>query len=103
MVESLGFLLSIAGATLGIVGVLMMARSYHPFSLAGFAKQGLRIVWKMVRQGPDAVVRSAEIAARLGELNDERRGYSLLGLYFVFLGFCLQMLGATVSFIASLS
>ena len=41
--------------------------------------------------------------SRLGALNDEQRGYSLLGLYLVFLGFCLQLLGATVSFSASVS
>ena len=103
MVGSLGFLLSIAGATLGIVGVLMMARSYHPFSLPDFAKRAFRIAWKLFREGRDAVVRSAEIESRLGALNDEQRGYSLLGLYLVFLGFCLQLLGATVSFSASVS
>ena len=103
MLQSLGFLLSIAGATLGIVGALMMARSYHPFSLRGFAKRGFRILWKLVHEGRDTVVRSAEITSRLGAINNENRGYSLLGLYLVFLGFCLQLLGATVSFIASFS
>lgn len=103
MLASLGYFFSILGATLGIVGALMMARSYHPFSLPGFAKRGIRIVWVLVRRGRGEVVRSAEIASRLGKVNDERRAYSLLGLYLVFLGFCVQLLGATVSFIASLS
>ena len=102
MVGSLGFILSIAGATLGIVGALMMARSYHPFSLLGFAKRGIRIIWKLVRKGRDQVIRDTEILSMLGAINDEKRSYSLLGLYLVFLGFCLQLLGTTVSFIASL-
>ena len=80
MLASLGYFFSILGATLGIVGALMMARSYHPFSLPGFAKRGIRIVWVLVRRGRGEVVRSAEIGSRLGKVNDERRAYSLLGL-----------------------
>ena len=103
MAEVLGFLLSIAGATLGFLGALMMARSYHPFSWSDFARQGIRILWKLFRQDRATVVRSVEIASKLGAVNDENRGYSLLGLYLVFLGFCLQLLGAVVSFIATRS
>ena len=103
MVEALGFLLSIAGAILGLLGALTMAHSYHPFSLSDFAKQGIRLVWKLFRQDLATVVRSVEIASKLGAVNNENRGYSLFGLYLVFWGFCLQLFGAVVSFIAARS
>ena len=100
MSEWLGFLLSATGATLGIVGVLMMARTYHPFKFPEFAKLGLWMAWKLLSQSPDSVTKSTEVAAKLGSINAECRGYSLLGLYLVFLGFCFQLLGTAVTFIA---
>ena len=75
----------------------MMARTYHPFEFPEFAKLGLWIVLKLLSQGPGAVTKSTEVAAKLGRVNAGCYGYSLLGLYLVFLGFCFQLLGATIT------
>ena len=46
------------------------------------------------------VAQSNEIAAKLGGLNEDRRGCSLVGLQLVLLGFCVQLLESAVSFIS---
>ena len=101
MFALLGFLISTIGSILGIIGALMMARTYHPFSLWGFVRFCLTVVtWKLVSGRLSQVAQSNEIAAKLGNLNEDRRGYSLAGLQLVFLGFCVQLLGSAVSFIS---
>lgn len=103
MIAGLGYLLAAAGAILGMAGVFMMARSYHPFSWVDFARQVTRIVWKLIVRDRSEAIRTIALASKLGELNREDRTYSLLGLYLVFLGFCLQLLGLVLSFIANYS
>ena len=100
MFALLGFLISSIGSILGITGALMMARTYHPFSLRGFIRYSLTATWKLVSGRQSEVAQSNEIAAKLGGLNEERRGYSLVGLQLVFLGFCVQLLGSAISFIS---
>lgn len=100
MFALLGFLVSSIGSVLGVAGVLMMARSYHSFSLSGFIKYSFRVTLKLISARRKEVVESNEIVAYLGSINEDRRGYSLMGLYLVFLGFCMQFLGSTLSFIS---
>ena len=103
MIAVIGFFLAATGATLGMVGAFMMARSYHPFSLVDFARQANRILWKLILWNRSEAIRTITLASKLGKLNREDRTYSLLGLYLVFLGFCMQLLGLALSFIANYS
>ena len=100
MFALLGFLISSCGSILGIAGALMMARSYHAFSFLGFIKYSFLVTLKLFSGRREEVVESNEIAAYLGTINEAKRGYSLMGLYLVFLGFCMQLAGSTVSFIS---
>ena len=98
MLVLVGFLVTSLGSILGVAGALMMARLYHPFSFLGFIGYSFRLTRKFISSSHQEFLRSAEISERLGSINSTRRGYSLIGLYLVFLGFCMQLLGSIISF-----
>lgn len=95
-----GFVLASLGAGCGVYGALRQANAYYPFRLREFPRH-LWSVMKAARLreqgGPDFVRLTAELARYTGE----SRPQALAGLYWVVLGFVLQLAGSVVSLAAS--
>lgn len=98
-----GTLLSVAGASFGILGSLMMAHGYHPHSLRGYVLSLPYLAYLFVRHGTPRVRSCLARQQRFAQLNPENRALSLAGLCLVFFGFVLQLLGTLCSYAGTLA
>jgi hypothetical protein len=99
----IGFGVTALGSCLGIWGALKQANAYYPFGVWEFAGHVLRVFKKAFREsGIREALRQIHIAEKLGEIKGEDRAKSLLGLYLVFCGFFLNLIGAALAFTASI-
>jgi hypothetical protein len=80
---------------LGVWGTLQISAPYHPFSVPGFVRHVLGVIWELCHGSRRAMLR-VKIASKLGAVNEEDRAKSLVGVYLVFLGFVLQSIGAVL-------
>jgi zinc transporter ZupT len=95
-----GFVIASAGSMLGMAGALLQTNAYYPFKPAPLIKYLLGITL-----GPilgKNVADEIHTAAKLAEKRPEDRAKSLHGLYFLFCGFLLQLVGAAVLLAAAL-
>ena len=98
----LGFLASAVGQFVGIVGTLLMANAYHPFSLPNFLFRTTPAAgWRFIRGGSKRVRGYLGTAEKLARINPEDRALSLAGLCLIFFGFVLQLAGTILSYIGS--
>ncbi len=99
----IGFAVTALGSSLGIWGALMQANAYYPFRISQFAEHFARVFKKAIAAwSVEEALKQIRISARLGEDRKEDRAKSLIGLYFVFCGFFLNMIGACFALAASL-
>jgi len=84
------------GSVLGMAGILKQTNAYYPFR-----------PWQLVGHMFEVAVRclftrsafgEVSAAAKLTAKREEDRAKSLVGLYFVFFGFVLQLFGASLLF-----
>ena len=82
------------GVILGVMGTLLICKPYHPFSVWGLVKHIFSLIPYAIRKGQSQASGLARTASRLSAINEEDRAKSLVGVYFVFLGFVMQAIGA---------
>jgi hypothetical protein len=99
----LAFAFTVLGSGLGVWGALKQANAYYPFRPVEFANHLRLVLVKRVRKGKAEALQEIHTAAHLGEKRGENRALSLVGLYLVFCGFFLNLLGAALAFAATLA
>ena len=98
----LAFAATVLGSSLGIGGALMQANAYYPFGIFQFAGHVGRVFKKaIVDRSLKGMLKQIHIVAKLGEIKGEDRVRSLIGLYFVFCGFFLNLVGAGLALVAT--
>jgi len=99
----LGFAATVCGSSLGIWGALMQANAYYPFGISEFAEHIARVFKKAITKWSlEEALKQIHITARLGENKKEDRARSLIGLYLVFCGFFLNLIGAALALVGSI-
>jgi hypothetical protein len=99
----IGFAATVLGSSLGIWGALKQANAYYPFGIWEFAGHVCRIFKKAIHEhGLKEALKQVHIAEKLGEIKGENRAKSLIGLYLVFCGFFLNLVGAAFALAASI-
>jgi hypothetical protein len=98
----IGFAATDLGSSMGIWGALKQANAYYPFGIWEFAGHVCRVFKKAIQEhGMKEALKQIRIAEKLGEIKGENRGKSLIGLYLVFCGFFLNLVGAALALAAS--
>jgi hypothetical protein len=98
----IAFAATVVGSGIGMFGALMQANAYYPFRITQFASHISRVFVKWLTEGKEAAFRQVHTSAKLGEARGERRDKSLVGLYLVFCGFLLNLVGAALALAATL-
>ena len=93
-IQLLGPALTILGVLLSSWGTYRLTRWYHPFTAGGFWTTIGRVVILSFRGEILKLLKEAEIATIFASSNPEAKAESLLGVYYIFLGFILQLIGA---------
>lgn len=97
------FAATVLGSSLGIWGALMQANAYYPFGIFQFTGHVYRVFKKaIIDRSLKGMLKEIHIAAKLGEIKGEDRVKSLIGLYFVFCGFFLNLVGAAIALAATI-
>lgn len=98
----IAFSATVLGSSLGIWGALKQANAYYPFGIREFAGHVCRVFKKAIQEhGLKEALKQVHIAEKLGEIKGENRAKSLIGLYLVFCGFFLNLVGAALALAAS--
>jgi hypothetical protein len=99
----IGFATAVLGSSLGIWGALKQANAYYPFGIWAFTGHIFRFFKKAIQEhGLKEALKQTHIAEKLGEIKGENRAKSLIGLYLVFCGFFLNLVGAALALAASI-
>jgi hypothetical protein len=99
----IAFSATVLGSSMGIWGALKQANAYYPFGIWEFINHIGRVFKKAIREhGVKEALKQIHVAEKLGEIKGEDRGKSLIGLYLVFCGFFLNLIGAALALAASL-
>jgi hypothetical protein len=99
----IGFAATVLGSSLGIWGALKQANAYYPFGIWEFTGHIWRVFKKAIQEsGLKEALKQIHIAEKLGEIKGENRAKSLVGLYLVFCGFFLNLVGAALALAASI-
>jgi hypothetical protein len=93
-----GSVLAAAGALLGLIGALMMARTYYASSIWKFALKVPKYIWWWLRAKRNYL----EDAVELPKANEERHVDTLVGLCQLVFGFFLQILGIACLYLGTL-
>ena len=83
-----------------MAGALKQANAYYPFKVWSLAAHALRITVRSIFTSN--VLEEIRTATKLAEAKPEDRVKSLQGLYWLFCGFLLQLVGSALVFLASL-
>jgi len=98
----IAFAATVLGSSLGIWGALMQANAYYPFGIFEFTEHIVRVFKRaVIKWSLDEALKQIHTTARLGEDKKEDRAKSLIGLYLVFCGFFLNLIGASLALAAS--
>jgi len=98
-----GFILVAVGSCTAMWGIFKQANGYYTFKATvwTFAQVIFSLCKVFVTQGPTEA--SKMFGYNLNNTRVENRAQSLLGFFAVFTGFVLQLAGATVLYIATLT
>ncbi len=102
MLYVIGFALATMGSGLGLLGALLQANAYYPFKLRNFVVHIYLVFRKAVKEGSEAAFNEVRVATALAPGKQEDRAKSLVGLYLVFCGFFVNVLGALLALIGSI-
>jgi hypothetical protein len=87
--------LLVFGLLLGLAGTYLMTSAYHPFSQLELFGNFLQVLWRFSTFQWPSARRVVRAVARAGEkLNQENKALSLMGIYFLFLSFVVQLISA---------
>jgi hypothetical protein len=96
ILEFISVAIGLAGTIVSILGTYFPTRFYHPFSPLGFLRTIAAWTGWFIRFDFASVEKHAVITSRLGEVTPERRAQSLIGIYWIFVGFALQAVSLLV-------
>lgn len=96
-----GFVVTGIGGVIGMIGAIKQANGYYPFKASQLLKHIVCVVANYFFRRR-TVIGWVNSAAKLTENRKEDKANSLIGIYFIFIGFLFQMAGATLLFSASL-
>lgn len=89
-----GTVLTLAGVLVGVYGTFVMTKFYHPYGPVGFVMSIMRMLGRLVIGRAKKNQEHADVAAAFGSLTPEKKGESLSGAHWLFIGFFLQTGGA---------
>lgn len=96
-----GFLTAAAGSVVGMAAAILVATSYHPFTISGFLGHLTSLVGRLVILDFRGWKNEIETAIEVSREKDENRTNLFAGLYLLFLAFLLELAGATAMFLGS--
>jgi hypothetical protein len=99
--NTVGFIVTAVGGILGMFGALKQANGYYPFKTLQLLKHIFVVVGTYFFRKEEALTQIRN-AAELAKKRPEDKEVSLVGIYFIFVGFLFQMAGAAVLLSASL-
>lgn len=100
LLNTAGFTVTCIGGIFGMIGAIKQANGYYPFKTSQLLKHILWVVANyFIRR--KTVVGWVNSAAKLTENRKEDKTESLVGIYFLFIGFSFQMAGAALLLCAS--
>jgi hypothetical protein len=95
-------IMGLLSVSAGIVGTFWLTRLYHAFKPVDF----LRAVWSSVSHTARGhfleALNEARVATRFGGFQPENKAQSLVGVYWVFIGFVLQGIAGVLAVAALL-
>jgi hypothetical protein len=94
LIQVLGPVTTLVGVLLSVWGTYLLTRWYHPFGFLDFIKSVFQVTALFIARRRRRAIDVTRAAARFGDLNEENRAESLIGLCFIFVGFVLQAVGA---------
>ena len=92
--EILGAGFSLIGVLIGVYGTYLLTKFYHPYATGGFAKSVMRMLWLKASRRFEEDERKTKVESALGAMRKENKAKSLTGIYWVFIGFIFQTVGA---------
>jgi len=91
-----GAALTLLGVLIGVYGTFVMTKFYHPYGPVGFLVSMIRMIGRMLVFQGKKNKEHVDVAAAFAELTPEKKGESLSGAHWLFLGFFLETLGAAL-------
>src|ERR1700719_4536877 len=91
-----GALLTLVGVVIGVYGTFLMTKFYHPYAPVGFVVSMVRMLGRILIGQAKRNQEHSDVAAVFAELTPEKKGESLSGAHWLFIGFFLQTIGATL-------
>jgi hypothetical protein len=91
-----GILLTAAGSSLGMFGIILQTNGYYAFKWLQLLRHIFLVAKDFCGKGPVAAWNNIQTTAGLADKKGENRGKSLLGLYLVLFGFTLQLVGSVL-------
>jgi hypothetical protein len=89
-----GAAFSLAGVLVGVYGTFVMTKFYHPYGPVGFVVSMARMLGRLIIGQSKRNQEHSDVAAAFAELTPEKKGESLTGAHWLFIGFFLQTIGA---------
>ena len=86
-------ILLLTGLVVSIWGTFQLTRFYHSYDFASFTRETLKLIVLTIFGKSDLVSLRAKVANQLGEITPEQKANSLIGIYWIFIGFVFQVLG----------
>jgi hypothetical protein len=98
-IEIGGALLMLIGVLIGVYGTFLMTKFYHPYGPLGFAVSLTRMLGRTLTGQQKKNEIHADVAAAFADLTPEKKGESLSGASWLFIGFFFQTIGAILTLI----
>lgn len=94
LVQLLGPTVTLVGLVYSVLGTYFLTRLYHPYRVWDFCVAVAKAIFYTLFFQTKKILKIARVAVATGAITPEDRARSLLGIYFIFFGFLLQMIGA---------
>ena len=103
ILNAAGIVVTGLGSSLGMLGIFRQTNAYYAFRPTQFLEHLFRVGRRYLSKGKEAAIAEVYATVKLGEEKKEDRTRSLIGLYFVFVGFVVQLVGSIMLLAALLS
>jgi hypothetical protein len=90
-------IVGLAGVLVSIWGTFLLTRFYHPFGPGSFLRTVAKATLHFMTGRQDKALARARLITKLGAITPEQKAKSLLGVYWIFVGFVLQGVAVALS------
>jgi hypothetical protein len=90
-------LLALAGVAAGIRGTFLLTRLYHSYDVLSFIRTIVKVVGLTLIGDTRRTLARARAATKAGAFTPEEKAESLVGVYWIFIGFVLQGVAVALS------